>query len=102
MYFMPRWTDEKRNPLGRLRADAGMSQAEASVKLGIGIHSLVRYEAGNSDLSMRLAEQMAVLYDVPFEDIRKAVAETQMPKSEHKNRVLPVSRDWQTQEGESA
>ncbi|MDR1377458.1 MAG: helix-turn-helix domain-containing protein [Synergistaceae bacterium] len=88
---MPRWTDKNRNPLGKLRSGAGLSQAEVSVKLGIGIHSVVRYESGISDLTIRLAEQMSALYGVPFEEIRKAVAETERPKSKHKNRILNKS-----------
>ena len=73
---MPRWMDEERKPLARLRAKAGLSQTEASVKLGTSITTLVRYESGASDLSIKLAEQMATLYGVTFDDIRAAIAET--------------------------
>ena len=72
---MPRWADEERKPLAKLRAKAGLSQTEASVKLGISITTLVRYESGTHDLSIRLGEQMAVLYGVTFDEIRAAVTE---------------------------
>jgi transcriptional regulator with XRE-family HTH domain len=64
-------------PLAKLRANAGLSQTSASVKLGIGITTLVRYESGTTDLSMGTAEQMAALYGVPFDEVRAAVAKTQ-------------------------
>jgi len=73
---MPRWTDAGRKPLAKLRANADLSQTEASVKLGISITTLVRYESGAHDLSIKLGEQMASLYGVTFEEIRAAVAET--------------------------
>lgn len=73
---MPRWTDEQRTPLARLRSQAGLSRNEASVKLGVGFNTLGRYESGMNDVPMGIAEKMATLYGVPFDAIRAAVAET--------------------------
>ena len=78
---MQRWKDEERKPLARLRSNANLSQTEASVKLGISITTLVRYESGTHDLSIKLGEQMASLYGVTFDEIRAAVAETKAIQS---------------------
>jgi hypothetical protein len=44
--------------------------------LGLGVNTLGRYELGTNDVPMGVAEQMAVLYGVLFDEIRIAVAET--------------------------
>ena len=73
---MPRWTNDDRKPLGKLRAAAGLSRNEAAVQMHIGHSTLQRYEDGTNDLPFSVAEQMAVLYQVPFEEIRQAIRET--------------------------
>jgi transcriptional regulator with XRE-family HTH domain len=73
---MPRWPDTEKTPLALLRTQAGLSRNEAAVKLSIGFATLGRYETGISDISVSLAEKMASLYNVPFDDIRTAVANT--------------------------
>ena len=73
---MPRWTDENRTPLAKLRSKAGLSRNQASVKLDIGVNTLGRYESGINDVPMGIAEQMAALYGVTFDELRAAVAET--------------------------
>ena len=78
---MPRWADDERKPLARLRAKAKLSQTEASFNLGISITTLVRYESGTHDLSIKLGEQMANLYSVTFDEIRAAVAATYFIKT---------------------
>jgi transcriptional regulator with XRE-family HTH domain len=81
---MPRWTNEDRSPLARLRAKAGLSRNQASVMIDIGVNTLGRYESGFNDVPMGIAEKMATIYGVPFEDVRIAIAETsqQLAKAE--------------------
>ena len=73
---MARWNDEDRTPLAMLRVKAGYTQAEASVKMNLGMISLARYESGVNDVTFGIGEQMAKLYGVSFEDIRQAVMAT--------------------------
>lgn len=73
---MARWKDEDRSPLAKLRVKAGYTQAEASVKMHLGMISLARYENGANDVTFGIGEQMAQLYKVPFEEIRQAVLAT--------------------------
>ena len=73
---MPRWTDADRTPLAILRAKGGFSRNEAAVKLNVGLTTLGRYELGTNDVPMGVAEQMATLYGVTFDEIRVAVTET--------------------------
>lgn len=73
---MPRRVDANRTPLGRLRAKTGLSRNEAAVILGVGLTTLARYETGVNDVPMGIAEKMATLYRVPFEEVRAAVSET--------------------------
>jgi hypothetical protein len=44
--------------------------------MSIGVNTLGRYETGSNDVPMGIAERMAVIYGVPFEDVRVAVSET--------------------------
>lgn len=69
---MSRVNDES-SPLARIRVQAGYSQEKAAVLIDITGKTLARYEHGVSDVPMRIAEKMAVLYRVPFETIRKAI-----------------------------
>ena len=73
---MPRWTDADRTPLAAIRAKSGLSRNEAAVILDVGLTTLARYESGTNDVPMGVAEKMATIYRVPFDDIRAAVAET--------------------------
>lgn len=63
-------------PLAKIRVRAGLSQERAAVAIDITGKTLARYEHGVSDVPMRVAEKMSVLYRVPFETIRKAVNDT--------------------------
>ena len=38
--------------------------------------TLYRYESGKTDIPLGVAENMASLYSVPFDDIRRAAKET--------------------------
>lgn len=73
---MARWNNNDRSPLAMLRVKAGYTQAEASVKMHIGMISLARYENGTNDITFGIGEQMARLYNVSFEDIRQAIIQT--------------------------
>ena len=73
---MPRWIDTDRTPLAKVRANSGYSMEKAAVAVGITSRTLARYESGISDITMKIAEKLSVLYKVPFEKIRQAVKET--------------------------
>lgn len=73
---MPRWGMEGRTPLAALRAGAGLSRNAASVTLHVGMSTLQRYEEGQNDVPLGVCELMAELYQVPFDDVRRAVRET--------------------------
>ena len=59
--------------LAKIRIKAGYTQAEAAILLDIGVNRLGRYETGLNDMTFRIGEKMAEIYNVPFEDIRQAV-----------------------------
>ena len=71
---MPRWTNSDRTPLAILRANAGLSRTQASVLLDVALNTLGRYETGQSELPLDVAEDMAILYKIPFDEIRTACA----------------------------
>ena len=86
---MPRWSDENRTPLARLRTKAGFTREEASAILRIVTMTLYRYEIGKNDIPLGLAEDMSVLYNVSFDELRAAVKET---KELHKEKRSAKSR----------
>ena len=73
---MPRWTKSDRSPLGNLRADAGFSRESIAATLNLSLSTIVRYETGSTDIPIGIAEDMASLYRVPFDDLRKAIRAT--------------------------
>ncbi|MBR0168688.1 MAG: helix-turn-helix transcriptional regulator [Synergistaceae bacterium] len=77
---MPRWTNENRSPLGNIRANAGYSRETAANIMKLSLSTMVRYEAGSSDIPIGIAEEMAVLYQVPFDTIREAIKTTKEEK----------------------
>ena len=72
---MPRWEDENRTPLARVRANSGLTMEKAAVAIDITSRTLARYENG-ADMPMSVAEKLSRLYRVPFETIRQAFLET--------------------------
>lgn len=66
------WRLEDLSPLAAVRSKAGLSREEAAVKLRISGRTLAFYENGKRDFSLALCEDMAELYNVPFEIIRQA------------------------------
>ena len=70
---MPRWKDEDRTMLARIRAKSGLSMEKAAISMDITSRTLARYENGINDVPMGIAEKMSSLYGVPFEEIRQAV-----------------------------
>ncbi len=77
---MPRWTKTDRSPLGNLRADAGYSREAIASTLKLSLSTMVRYETGITDIPMGIAEDMSVLYHVPFDTLREAIKETKRIK----------------------
>ena len=73
IFQMPRWTNNDRSPLGNLRANAGFSREAVASALKLSLSTMVRYETGSSDIPIGIAEDMAVLYRVPFDNLREAI-----------------------------
>ena len=73
---MPRWKDDDRTPLAQLRANAGFSREDTASILNIVMMTLYRYEHGITDIPLGIAENMASLYKVSFDELRKAAKET--------------------------
>ena len=69
---MPRWYLEEQTELAQLRRKGGLSRDKAAVSLGVSPNTLLRYEHGINDIGLETAERMAALYNVSFDDIRKA------------------------------
>ncbi len=73
---MPRWNNSDRTALGIIRANAGYSREKAAAIMDISISSLIRYEDGTNDIPIGIVEEMAVIYHVPFDDLREAIKKT--------------------------
>ena len=63
-------------PLAALRKSAGLSRNKAAVMLDVGLTTLARYENGENDVPFGVGENMAVLYNTTFENIRTAIQKT--------------------------
>ena len=70
---MPRWPKEDKNPLGRIRTEAGFSREKAAATLDISLSTMIRYETGVTDIPIGVAEAMAMIYKVPFETLRNTI-----------------------------
>ena len=73
---MPRWIDKDRTPLAQLRARAGFSMEKAAILIGVTSRTLARYENGINDIPLGIAENIAKLYNAPFDELRKAARDT--------------------------
>ena len=73
---MPRWTKNDRSPLGNLRIEAGYSRESIASMLNLSLSTMVRYETGITDIPIGIAEDMAILYKVPFDSLREAIRAT--------------------------
>ena len=73
---MGRWKDSDRTPLALLRANANISAEKAAAILGIVMMTLYRYERGVTDIPLGIAEKMANLYKVSFDELRIAAKTT--------------------------
>ena len=78
---MPRWSKEDRNPLGQLRMEAGFSRERAAAELHISLSTMIRYENCTTDIPIGVVEAMAVLYSVPFDELRAAIKATKAEKN---------------------
>jgi len=87
---MPRWSNADRTPLGALRSDAGLTRPQAAVALGVAPDTLRRYELGQAELPLGIAEDLAKLYKVPFDDIRVACAAVRRPRKNRPLEVIPM------------
>lgn len=73
---MPRWTKNDRSPLGNLRTEAGYSRESVAAALNLSLSTMVRYETGVTDIPIGIAEDIATLYNVPFDTLRNAIKAT--------------------------
>ena len=92
---MPRWDNSDRTPLAQLRANAGLTRTQASVLLDVALNTLGRYESGQSELPLDIAEDMTLLYRVPFDDIRTACSSVRK-----KGKRQPQFKKWFFRKGE--
>lgn len=76
---MPRWTNDDRTPLAVIRANAGLTRTQAAVLLDVALNTLGRYETGQGEVPLDVAEDMSTLYNVSFDDIRNACAAVRKP-----------------------
>ena len=82
---MARWNVNDRTPLALLRANAGFSAENAATFLGVVMATLYRYENGVSDIPLGVAEKMASLYKISFNELREAARITRgIKKSKNK------------------
>ena len=79
---MPRWEIEEQTELAQLRKKVGLSRDKAAVMLGVAPNTLLRYEHGKNDIGLEVAEKMETLYNVPFDDIRKAARKVRLTKKQ--------------------
>ena len=77
---MPRWPKENKNPLGKIRTEAGYSREKAASAMSISLSTMIRYETGVTDIPIGIAETMALLYKVPFETLRNTIKEMKKEK----------------------
>lgn len=89
---MPRWTKNDRSPLGNIRANAGYSREAVAAAMNLSLSTIVRYETGSSDIPIGIAEDMAVLYNVSFDNLRDAIKATKEAKglniTGHRSKLL--------------
>ncbi len=78
--FMPRWDKDKLSPLGHMRATAGYSRETAAYAMHLSLSTMVRYETGITDIPIGIAEEMAILYHVTFDNLREAIKATKEEK----------------------
>ena len=61
------------------RVNKGMTQAEASVKLGISVATLQQYESGKTFPDVPVIKRIEDTYDVPYSDILWCLENTVKP-----------------------
>ena len=69
-----RWPEETKTPLAKVRGS--LSIERAAVAMDITGRTLSRYENGDTDVPMKIADKMAKLYNVSIDVIYKALQET--------------------------
>ena len=90
---MARWSNADRTPLAVIRANAGFTRTQAAVYLDVAINTLGRYETGQVEMPLDIAEDMSILYRVPFDDIRKAYSKLRKQgKRSPQLEQMPVKR----------
>ena len=69
-----RWPVESKTPLAKIRGS--LSIERAAVAMDITGRTLSRYENGDTDVPMKIADKMAKLYNVSIDVIYKALQDT--------------------------
>ena len=85
---MPRWTKSDRSPLGNLRVSAGYSRETIASMLNLSLSTMVRYETGITDIPIGIAEDMALLYKIPFDTLREAIRATKEARGANTQGIL--------------
>ena len=94
---MPRFVADNITPLVKIRNNAGFSRENASSILNITMMTLTRYEMGKTDIPLGIAEDMASLYNVPFDSIREAARNTKSMKGVAPEGRITIGRKQKVQ-----
>lgn len=89
---MVRMKENNLTPLAELRLKSGISREDASSILNVVMMTLYRYENGMTDIPLGIAENMASLYNVSFDEIRKAAKATKEFKGINANGRVNTGR----------
>ena len=94
---MAKMKEDNLTPLAKLRIKSGLSREDASSILNVVMMTLYRYENGITDIPLGIAEDMASLYNVPFNEIRNAVKATKELKGTNSNGRVSIGRKQKLQ-----
>ena len=89
---MVRMKKDNLTPLAKLRIKSGISREDASSVLNVVMMTLYRYENGMTDIPLGIAENMASLYNVSFDEVRNAAKATKEFKGINANGRVNTGR----------
>ncbi|MBR0221997.1 MAG: helix-turn-helix transcriptional regulator, partial [Synergistaceae bacterium] len=84
------WEKSITQPMA-LRQRIGFSRKQVDKFIGLGRGCLTRYEKGDSEIPLDVAEDLAKLYNVSMDEIRKVFASVRRPRLRKPNFDLLIS-----------
>ena len=94
---MAKMKEDNLTPLAKLRIKSGLSREDASSILNVVMMTLYRYENGITDIPLGIAEDMASLYKVSFNELRDAAKATKQFKGINTNGRVNTGRKQKIQ-----